>query len=95
MSDSFSVGEIAILVNQAPWVTKPYYSDGTEVSIVQGLSSHQLEDKRFPELRCYVIATPDGCEWAAVPEMLRKRRPPQDWMKLCNLTNEPREVTCG
>lgn len=30
--------------------------------------------------------------WVAEPCELRKRRPPQDWVKLCHLTDIPREV---
>lgn len=34
---------------------------------------------------------PNGNGWAVEPHMLRKRRPPQDWVKLCRLTDRPVE----
>jgi hypothetical protein len=49
-------------------------------------------------VRCYQIDPiakwPDEgpkVPWVSEPHELRKRRPPQDWVKLCNLSDVKRE----
>jgi len=89
VSESFSVGEIVELVYSR-------YESRTlpmEVKVV-GLPEQVFDRIAWVFLMAYSIEV-DGVEYYALPEQLRKRRPPQDWVKLCNLTDIPREVTCG
>jgi hypothetical protein len=92
------MGEIAIFVRPG----SPHY--GAEVTIVGPLEVRaRIDGRDFGRHfdACYLIDGPFGPtpfgqgQWSATPEWLRKRRPPQDWTKLCNLTDLPREVTCA
>lgn len=95
MSHTFKIGEIAILQN----ATNPA-ENGMEVEVV---AQPRPTNWFFPvtsmliPANYYVIKANVGLDgtpyWGCRPDQLRKRRPPQDWMKLCNLTDIPREVT--
>ena len=89
MSHTFKVGEIAIIAAvdhpnvRGDWV-------GKEVEILGPLEQFRGEAS-------YRISHPLGrlANAYAAQRHLRKRRPPQDWVKLCNLTDIPREVVHG
>lgn len=91
MSHTFKIGEIAIYTRPG----SPY--NGTEVMIVGPLiprvGNDHLTGTPYVEYDGYQI-TPNELpgRYGAKPEWLRKRRPPQDWVKLCNLHDIPREV---
>lgn len=82
-NESFKVGEIATIV-----LTHPDFNWylNTECEVI----GHGPNDRDGYE---YEIRCTDGRKLYAAARCLRKRRPPQDWVKLCNLTDLPREVT--
>lgn len=88
----FEVGEIAILQNGI--VTKQY--DGELCQIVGGFGAYwgSYPDGRT-ELHgnCYRVRVSDGTFLISDQHQLRKLPPKQDWKKLCNLTDVPREVS--
>ena len=83
------MGEVALLVD-----------DGTPIEA--GCEKYTGSDVVITEERsfsfeivggwCYGVRCSDGVELEVAESSLRKRRPPQDWVKLCNLTDLPREV---
>lgn len=89
--DTFRIGEIAIYTRPG----SPY--NGSEVMVVGPLLPRVGDDlltgNLYVEYDGYQITLNElpGI-YGARPEWLRKRRPPQDWMKLCNLADVPREV---
>lgn len=91
MSARFEVGEVAWLVayQQAshPVITTctPYF--GTVVTIA-GAAIHSWE---YVDGVGYDVITHDGRRFDVGAVCLRKRRPPQDWEKLCGLTDVPAE----
>jgi len=78
MAESFSVGEIAIYVRPD---SECY---GREIRIVGGLEKREIWDNGFHEVDCYAVEHPEGrvqsigAGWIALPEHLRKRRPPME-----------------
>lgn len=84
MAESFSVGEIAIFKHDG---MARYDGQEVEVFSVTGCNGCG----RSPHGR-YGIRAQDGHRLCVDGRTLRKRRPPQDWVKLCNLTDVPREV---
>lgn len=98
--ESFSVGEIAI------WVRPESRYYGERVRISRPLKARRIHDCRRPGSSvvapCYAIewlesdhGTPEHGQWLARPQHLRKLPPKQDWVKICSLTDLPREVTCA
>lgn len=91
MSESFSVGEVAI------WVREGSPNYGREVTIagpLQLVNAWQpdgscIYDYRYPMDADFAPVSPHGNGWCAHPDWLKKRRPPQDWVKLCQLDNLP------
>lgn len=92
MADHFEVGEVAIFHD--PGGTH----HGVEVTITSRLHGAWLRrlstgewsfacghDIESPALG----VAPMGNGWCAPVENLRKRRPPQDWVKLCRLSQVP------
>lgn len=84
MGKSFSVGEIAIFRYSG---MPQYHGQEVEVLGLQGCP----KCGRNPIGR-YEIRMQDGRRLCAGALTLHKRRPPPDWVKLCNLTDLPREV---
>lgn len=72
MSESFSVGEIAIM--RSDW---PEF-DNTEVEVVGGLAMRtgKLRDGSSRTSVCYVVLRHDGKQHQVDPPRLRKKRPP-------------------
>lgn len=94
MNEKFEVGEIAILQN---CVLHPEHN-GREVEILALPRPHNwlFIDGETILAGSYVTQRHGwggNSTRANPPQYLRKRRPPQDWVKLCNLTDLPREVT--
>lgn len=93
MSESFSVGEIALYWRAGS------RKDGMQVTVASRLYVQTFRDIPTGEVRtvpAYDIEGPGlrpGID-VAQPQFLRKLRPPPDWVKLCHLTDLPREVTC-
>lgn len=90
----FSVGEIAIFQNAR---VEPAHN-GQECEVVQPLGDYVMRPHEwYPQGRPYtgyvIRFQGDNDVYAAAPDQLRKRRPPQDWVKLCNLDKIPEEVT--
>lgn len=91
MSESFSVGEIAFLQN-GTHITR---YDGEECEVVGALGTYLADmpdGSLVPWRGCYRVCISDGTYLISEPHQLRKRRPPQDWVKLCHLNETPREV---
>lgn len=98
MSHTFEVGEIAVI---AAFIDHPERM-GWEVEIIGPLQNYwvrPIHRESYMKFGYQVrLPQPDAlgrinaCYGA---HELRKRRPPQDWVKLCNLTDVPREVTCA
>ena len=78
-NETFKVGEIAILT-----VSGACGSVGDEVE-VRGSVNDEFWGFQW-------IIRGNGLELMCNRGSIRKRRPPQDWVKLCNLTDVPREV---
>lgn len=95
MSHTFKVGEIAEIVYSR-------YHDsrvGSEVIVVSGLQPLWNRFESRTEYG-YVCRFADGGTRYFLPDQLRKKRPPQDWVKLCNLQDKPvdaptRELECA
>lgn len=88
MSESFSVGEIVLVVG----ATRHPENIGQEMTVVRPYGMRRASDTGA-EFMGYGIERADGVRFAVRPQHIRKRRPPQDWVKLCHLTDLPREVT--
>lgn len=94
MAETFSVGEVALFVREGS-----DYS-GAECTIIGPLSYRFVRDRKDGATShkwVYLIdgpfdSIPGTRGFVAAPENLRKRRPPQDWKTLCNLTDTPREM---
>lgn len=87
-NETFSVGEIVVIQN----ASKPGFN-GMEVTITGGLGCRYM--RHVGPVFCYELSfhDADGLPYLARPHQIRKRRPPQDWVKLCQLDDLPREVT--
>jgi hypothetical protein len=83
----FSVGEVAVYVGPTASL------HGRECTIIGGLQmrSTLFNYGRIGMALRYDVRFPDGVEFHVRAEYLRKRRPPQDWEKLCRLTDRPVE----
>jgi hypothetical protein len=91
----FEVGEVAIFTR----IGSRFH--GMEVTIIKPLHLALIHDQITGiDALAYVykIDGPFGSHrpevdgWAAPPEFLRKRRPPQDWIKLCDLASVSAKV---
>ncbi len=88
MSDRFEVGEVAIYNRPE----SAYH--GIEVTVISNLQQRSFFDTvtgtKGNVAFGYEIEVPGlwsvGVYYFAEPHELRKRRPPQDWVKLCRLT---------
>lgn len=90
--DRFAVGEVAILLWDDGWPDYPL----CECTVIaparlfrvsyKSNGSMALADMLRPQ---YLVRDEAGEEWCVAPEMLRKKRPPQDWAKLCELDSLP------
>ena len=95
MSHTFEIGEIAVFCAHKFTPVRL----GQEVEIIGALKVRRTwwpvpgENEHRP--LCYKVRFPDGLSSNLEPWQLRKRRPPQDWVKLCNLHDIPREVVHG
>lgn len=78
---TFKVGEIADLVYSR------FGNDGHECTVTGPLQLRLNKVTRLEEV-AYAIEV-SGKPYMALPDQLRKRRPPQDWAKLCNLEELP------
>lgn len=89
--DTFKLGEIAILCNAT--ILAEY--NGQECQIIGPLTTRAARSTVTNEtvyLFGYRVAVADGKTLAVEPQQLRKKRPPQDWQKLCNLDDVPVET---
>lgn len=94
-NETFKVGEVALYVRPGspnygrpltitgPLQMRPIFDKGVGHRTAM---TYQVESPFFGECK-----NPTG--WLAEPQWLRKLPPPQDWVKLCQLDNIPREVT--
>jgi hypothetical protein len=86
----FEVGEVAVGQN-ARW---RLCRNGMECVVTGALAYRRFS---CPSVEghssgvCYKVRWADGDETCAWPDQLRKRRPPQDWVKLCRLNEVPAE----
>lgn len=96
-NETFSVGEIAVWIREG----SPFWGERVRVCSPLWQSSHA--DGRTGIARLTWVHTIEwldsdhgapryGSCWAAEPFNLRKLPPKQDWDRLCNLTDTPREV---
>lgn len=98
MSERFEVGEVAIYHRpESNW-------HGLEVLIVSGIETRTCIDEVTGIRGTFAghevefsdpvaeMAQERGYRWLAEPHELRKRRPPQDWVKLCRLTEFVDEI---
>ena len=69
----FKVGEIVILVESLV----PIYN-GTEVEIKKVGPGLPVDKTGEIGVKDYYVTTPDGKEWGADEQYLRKRRPPEE-----------------
>jgi hypothetical protein len=85
---TFEVGEVAIFHD--PGMPR----HGREVTVISALQYGEivLNDGTMIWAWAYSIESPgdEACaSYCAMPENLRKRRPPQDWQQLCRLDEVP------
>lgn len=78
---TFKVGELAELVYSR------FGNVGSECTVVEGLAGRLNKLTRMRETG-YIIDV-NGTRYLALPDQLRKKRPPQDWVTLCNLLDTP------
>lgn len=90
MSESFSVGEIAVGFGFVVDIE----NNGMECEIEGPLewAAWYHPNGEVGECFGHDVRWADGEEGFERPEHLRKRRPPQDWKKLCRLTDAPRTL---
>ena len=90
----FVVGEVAIFNRPGSRF------DGMEVTISVGLHFALVRDQKTgQDAYGYVYGIegdfgpkrPGVVNWCTPPDHLRKKRPPQDWVKLCRLAELPAE----
>jgi hypothetical protein len=93
MSERFEVGEVAITVNcQFP------ENNGHEVIILSEREFFRAyKAGTYPLVSVgedwgYHVQWEDGRKSYQFEHQLRKRHPPQDWVKLCRLTECPDEI---
>lgn len=93
----FEIGEIAIFVGtngdrlESPGCAQTPL--GAEVQIVGGYELRKVRTVKGPVMAERYLCLWQGTHYCAKPSWLRKRRPPQDWVRLCSLDSLPREVT--
>lgn len=86
---TFSVGEVAIVLVGCD-CGRQCFGAGDEVTVRLPLMPRLIYTGRGSVLiDCYIVER-HGHDFAAMPQVLRKRRPPQDWTKLCNLDGVPK-----
>jgi hypothetical protein len=89
--ETFEVGEVAIYHKPTSCFS------GTEVTVVGPLEVRRVWRDGPTSMLSYQVDAdfgrppPNGVGWAVEPHRLRKRRPPQDWIRLCRLTESPVE----
>lgn len=90
MTDTYEVGEVAI------YTAVGSQHHGCEVTVTGALEMRAWMNPRGATGNSlsyeivFVGDAPDD-DYVAEPHELRKRRPPQDWVKLCRLNEEPVE----
>lgn len=94
-TERFEVGEVAIYHRPGSRV------HGHEVTVLAGFQDRLCYDTLTGDTRViagYEISVPSwygsppyGGSWMAERHELRKRRPPQDWARLCDLNEIPSE----
>lgn len=88
----FAIGEIAVICNMPEPVAR---WNGEELAITGPCEFRKwklITDKSIHrEGLAYKGKLSTGKEVCIRPEHLRKRRPPQDWMKLCRLDQVPQK----
>lgn len=88
MSDTFAVGEVAVYWRPvSEW-------HGTEVAVISMLQESMWRREVPPGRGIgwgYDVEWPDGEVTFQTVDELRKRHPPQDWTKLCQLEEAPVE----
>lgn len=80
----FSVGEIAIIAKS----DRAEFTVGSEVTILDVMPVGHYANIIFAE-QIYQISGPDSGRYFIRQSGLRKKRPPQDWQKLCKLDRIP------
>lgn len=92
--EKFVIGEIAILQN-----TTKAGLDGLEVTIIGEFKRRRYtHPNRQGQMEgdCWYISNPGNYSLnAAEADQLKKKRPPQDWVKLCKLDQAPNSVVKG
>lgn len=97
MSESFSVGEIAIwnrpLGDGPKGIRGIVLPRGMEVTVVGALADRICHTKEGPRVyRVYEIQDPQGRFWAAFPHWLRKRYQPPDWLAIASKQAVPDNI---
>lgn len=95
--ETFKIGEIAVYIGHngdaLKWSGSRKIPLGTEVEIISPYGIYPVRtDTGVVQAYRYRCRVSDGHIAMAKPEWLRKRRPPQDWVKLCQLDNLPRDI---
>lgn len=85
---TFKVGEIAILIEPSD----PDWPAGIEVTIAGPLELVTCECGCKTTVLAHFIGLKRGIKMHAPPSALRKRRPPQDWVRICHLDSLPLDV---
>lgn len=97
MSDDqqFRVGEACYLLPSAEWPEYPL----SECTVIGGARLFRRGYRRDGSLHIpdmfrlqYEVRDQAGEVWITTPDLLRKRRPPQDWVRLCRLNERPEHV---
>jgi hypothetical protein len=90
MTDRFVVEEVCVVNYPGSWF------DGREVTVTHdlflcGWMDIQTGERFGPELVYGIHFAPDPRVQISAPRFLRKRRPPQDWVRICRLSERPVE----
>lgn len=85
MTERFEIGEVAIMQN----LTFYLEYNGMECTVIGALAMREAANPRTGKIENvfgYRVDVPGHAAKAVLePHQLRKRRPPQDWVKLCQL----------
>jgi hypothetical protein len=93
VAESFSVGEIALGTG---FVDYPEFN-GMECEVLSErwlplACVRRCDGQPLSISWCYEVRWAGGLTDQVREQNLRKRRPPQDWVKLCHLTDASREL---
>ena len=88
--ETFKVGDLVECVKHPDAFVSAWRRVGQQATITCLYANETIDGRPLHRLRSHV----DGKHFLCSERCMRKIPPPQDWVKLCNLTDIPREAVC-